>query len=224
MPAVSGSLKTKTTTPRRGRSSALRQGVRPQQARSRARVDRILRATRALIRDEGVAALKMSALARRASVPIGSVYQYFPTKSVLVARLYEDTLAGHKSVFRRALSGIRTREQFLRVFPVAVLELYEASRAKPHLREIWGGVQSDRALRHIHTRDDDGYVKLIYDLLRQCDTRLAPARLLRRLRVVSQMWDGTIRVASTLDERVGRALVKESISIGLRELGILAKA
>ena len=32
-------------------------------------------------------------------------------------------------------------------------------------------------------------------------------RLLTRLRVVSQMWDGTIRVASTLAEKEGRALV-----------------
>jgi AcrR family transcriptional regulator len=215
-------------TPRRSPGGAsrsrLRQGVRPQQARSRDRVDRILKATRALIRDRGVAALKMSALARRASVPIGSVYQYFPTKSVLVARLYEDTLAGHQEAFRRALAGVRTREQFVRAFPAAMLELYEASRASPHLREIRGGVQSDRALRHIHTQADEGYVGVIYELLRQLDVRISPALLLTRLRVVGQMWEGTIRVASALDEKAGRTLVKESVAIGLRELGFAGRA
>ena len=207
--------------PKQRQSASVKQGAAPQQARSRDRVEKILAATKALIREHGLAALKMSAVARRAGVPIGSVYQYFPTRSVLVARLYADMLADYQELFRRTMEGLETRQQFAEAFPRAVFHMYETARLNPVMLEIYGGVQADRTLQHVHKRDDEGYIRFLYDILRRCGTPIPAPQLRTRLRIVNQMWDGTIRLATSLNKKVGRALIAESINIGLRELGVL---
>ena len=69
--------KTDQLTPRR----------RPSQDRSRDRVERILDATAALLGDTPVDKITTAAIAEEAGVPIGSVYQYFPNKLAVLAKL-----------------------------------------------------------------------------------------------------------------------------------------
>jgi AcrR family transcriptional regulator len=69
--------KTDQLTPRR----------RPSQERSRDRVERILDATAALLVDTPADKITTAAIAEKAGVPIGSVYQYFPNKLAVLADL-----------------------------------------------------------------------------------------------------------------------------------------
>jgi AcrR family transcriptional regulator len=59
----------------------------PRQARSQERVRRILEAAEALFLDGGVGATTTNAIAARAGVPIGSLYQFFPDKGAILRRL-----------------------------------------------------------------------------------------------------------------------------------------
>ena len=58
-----------------------------QQTRSRDRVDLLLAESAALIAEGGVDALKMRVLARRAGLPIASVYHYFPSATAVILEL-----------------------------------------------------------------------------------------------------------------------------------------
>ncbi|MFW2387538.1 MAG: TetR/AcrR family transcriptional regulator [Polyangiales bacterium] len=69
--------KTDQLTPRR----------KPSQERSRDRVERILDATASLLEDTSADKITTAAIAEKASVPIGSVYQYFPNKLAVLAEL-----------------------------------------------------------------------------------------------------------------------------------------
>jgi len=60
---------------------------RPSQERSRDRVERILDATSALLGETPVDKITTAAIAEKAGVPIGSVYQYFPNKLAVLAEL-----------------------------------------------------------------------------------------------------------------------------------------
>lgn len=60
---------------------------RPSQERSRDRVDRILAATASLLGEMPIDKLTTAAIAARAKVPIGSIYQYFPNKLAILAEL-----------------------------------------------------------------------------------------------------------------------------------------
>ena len=61
----------------------------PRQARSRARVQRILEAAERMFVADGYDATTTNAIAAKAEVPIGSLYQFFPDKSVIVQALAE---------------------------------------------------------------------------------------------------------------------------------------
>lgn len=60
---------------------------KPSQVRSRDRVERILDATAALLSEMPVEKITTAAIAHKAGVPIGSVYQYFPNKLAVLAQL-----------------------------------------------------------------------------------------------------------------------------------------
>ncbi len=62
---------------------------RPRQARSKATVDAILQATARILVRDGFDGLTTNAVATRAGVAIGSLYQYFPNKEALVSALME---------------------------------------------------------------------------------------------------------------------------------------
>ncbi|TMQ08138.1 MAG: TetR/AcrR family transcriptional regulator [Deltaproteobacteria bacterium] len=62
---------------------------RPTQERSRATVDSILQATARVLVKHGFDGLTTNLVAQTAGVSVGSLYQYFPNKSALVAALIE---------------------------------------------------------------------------------------------------------------------------------------
>jgi AcrR family transcriptional regulator len=60
---------------------------RPTQARAQARVRRILAAARELVEREPLDAVTTTAIAERASLPVGSLYQYFPNRLAILAEV-----------------------------------------------------------------------------------------------------------------------------------------
>jgi AcrR family transcriptional regulator len=68
-------------------STALGMRRKPRQARSQERVQRILDVAEELFIAEGYLATTTNAIATRAQVPIGSLYQFFPDKGAIVQAL-----------------------------------------------------------------------------------------------------------------------------------------
>ena len=66
---------------------------KPSQERSRDRVERILDATASLLSEVAVDKITTAAIAQKAGVPIGSVYQYFPNKLAVLAQLARRVMA-----------------------------------------------------------------------------------------------------------------------------------
>lgn len=60
---------------------------RPQQARSRARFERLLDAAEAILTESGYDALNTNAVAARALTSVGTLYHYFPDKAAILAAL-----------------------------------------------------------------------------------------------------------------------------------------
>ena len=79
----------------------------PQQERSRATVDVLLRATADILTRDGYAKLTTNRIAERAGVNIASLYQYFPGKEAIVAELRRRHVAEQRAAMQRALVGRR---------------------------------------------------------------------------------------------------------------------
>ena len=81
MPAVTSPTASATTSGVRRRT--------PSQARSRARVDRILEAASRIVVERGIDALTTRSIASAAAIPVASLYQYFSDRDAILLALVE---------------------------------------------------------------------------------------------------------------------------------------
>lgn len=78
----------------------------PKQARSKATVEAILGATAQLLERFGYARTTTNAIAERAGVSIGSLYEYFPNKDAVVAAVMEQCLDEQFAAFAGTLERV----------------------------------------------------------------------------------------------------------------------
>ncbi len=84
-------------------NTALSPRKRPSQSRSAVTVEAILDATARILVERGYAATSTNAVAERAGVSVGSLYQYFPNKDALIAALHTRHIEQMRAVIERAL-------------------------------------------------------------------------------------------------------------------------
>lgn len=77
----------------------------PRQNRSRAKVEGILAAAADIVSGRGLEAVTTNAVAARAGISIGSLYQYFPGKAALLAALIRDERANLLEAVERIVSS-----------------------------------------------------------------------------------------------------------------------
>jgi AcrR family transcriptional regulator len=107
----------------------------PKQARARERVERILDAARAVLEARPVAEITMETIAARAGVPVASLYQYFGSKTSLLAAVAEIVMAEADAEAARQLAECRSvpwRDAVDRVLE-ATFGFY---RESPHYRQL----------------------------------------------------------------------------------------
>ncbi|MEW6632234.1 MAG: TetR/AcrR family transcriptional regulator [Pseudomonadota bacterium] len=108
-PAVKRSLDRKTRI-------ALEPRKQPRQQRSSKVVDRILDAALILTREQGTRTPTTLAIAQRAGLSVGSVYQYFPNKEAILLDLARRWLSSFPEVIQKRINAPRptNRDEFRR--------------------------------------------------------------------------------------------------------------
>lgn len=87
-------------------ASALSPRKQPRQARAQATRDAILEAATQILSAHGLAGFNTNAVAERAGVSIGSLYQYFANKDALMAALIHAAQARQMGTVANALEGL----------------------------------------------------------------------------------------------------------------------
>lgn len=104
----------------------------PQQDRSRRTLERLLDATEAIIREGGVEAVTVPAVARAARSSVGSFYARFPDKAALLRTLHERACEQSLATAEAALDPARFRhlgtEALIRVFLGFAVRLFRERR------------------------------------------------------------------------------------------------
>lgn len=109
---------------------------RPQQARSQAKVDAVLDAADALVAEGGLEAMTTTAVADRAGVAVGTLYQYFEGAPALATAL----LARHGEAFTSELAVVLEARRFRRKRDAAnaALDAFIAyCRSHPPFLALW---------------------------------------------------------------------------------------
>lgn len=134
----------------------------PRQDRSRARVEAIWAAADALLCEGGVDAVSMRAVAARAAVPVGTVYQFFTDKDALLASVARR----HVDAFAAALESLLERAATAPWSELVTLlfdQYVEVYRRNPALRTI----RRERRLPAELTRLDEANTEAVADRVRR---------------------------------------------------------
>lgn len=110
----------------------------PQQARSRARVQRLLEAADHVLATEGYGALTVRRLAEEADVPIGTIYQFFADKAAVVDALARRYIAEFDTMIEMLVADAESRQWDDVVDTVfdAAVDIY---RSHPGYLALWIG-------------------------------------------------------------------------------------
>ena len=190
----------------------------PRQARSKERVDRILRAARDLLIRDGVLDLKMNDVATLADIPIGSLYQYFPTKVVLIAKLFDRSLESNRELVTKHFEGIETPEQYSAAISNLIWDLHKKINVDPVAKQVVGRMMNVPEIAELHHLYHDFHADLFLETLKKVGTNIPEEKVFWRCRVVFELWLSVTTMAISLPKKEARSMIKEAIDIGLREL------
>ena len=148
---------------------------RPTQERSRRKFDTMLHEARTLLIEVGFESLTCEEIAARAEVPIGTLYQYFANKYVIVCELDRIDTVSVSNELSEFASAIPSLEwpHLLEKFLDHLAALWQRD---PSRRAVWLAVQSTPATRATATQNEKILAKQVERLL----APLTPAQRERR--------------------------------------------
>lgn len=181
---------------------------RPVQQRSRERVERMLAAATELIAAKGSDALKMSEVAEKAGVPIGSLYQFFPDKSAIIGTLIERCNLDSRKCIEDGLRDVGAAADLGPAFGTLFDTYYEMFLSDPAMRDIWSGAQADKSLRAIEVEESRVIGAMLGDVLKRLRPDAPTQEVDRTAFLIMNLGEATIRLAISVDPAEGRALVE----------------
>jgi len=178
----------------------------PAQARSARRIEALLDAAADLLRDQEPEAITVRALAERAGVPTGTLYQFFEDKDAVLQALAVRFLAAMPAVMDRALAAGGGG------WPDTVDRVVDAYadmiREHPAIRRLWLSGTLDGATRRLERETDATLATRLGALLRaQAGTRRGtPAQW----RALVALIDGLLHHAFTEDPDGDATVLRET--------------
>ena len=179
----------------------------PTQQRSRERAERILTCARELIAESGSDAMRMSEVAERASISIGSLDQYFPDKSAIIQALAQQCNAAGRACIEQGLANVRTRNELIDAFGALIDTYYEIFLADPAMRDIWSATQADKTLRAMELAESKENAALLAAALRRVKPAATAAEVEASAFLIMYLGEAAMRLAISVDRKEGAAIV-----------------
>lgn len=142
---------------------------RPAQARSRLRFERILKAARDVLVDLGFESFTFDEVSKRAEVPIGTLYQFFANKYVLICELDREDTAANVEELKRFSQQVPAL-QWPDLLDEFIDHLARMWREDPSRRAVWHAVQSTPATRYTAAATEREMLEPLSEILRPLAT------------------------------------------------------
>lgn len=190
----------------------------PVQARSKARVNAILKTAKLIISEVGSDGLKMSALAARTKVPIGTVYQFFPNKAAVISTLVHETMDEIHIGLQDQLKGVQSLEDAANRLGEVIKGYCHYLREEPVAKDILSSTQGDKNLAELDHQDSARNGDLIFDILKPF-VHASDHAALRTMCFMSAHLTGSLaRLSAVVDRQTAEALEAQFITSTQRDL------
>ncbi|MEL7312533.1 MAG: TetR/AcrR family transcriptional regulator, partial [Pseudomonadota bacterium] len=154
--------------------------------------------------------LKMTDVAKRADVPVGTLYQFFPSRSALIARLFDEQMAPiSESVRDLRLDSVDQPALASSIYRQMSEHLRLVQR-EPALAVIWGSPSVDPAIQAADLENTQSNARLLvagfshaYGMSAE-DPDLQATALL-----ICHLWSGVIRLCLGSDSATSERLLQQ---------------
>lgn len=203
--------------PTKGPSAGPKAGRKPAQARAKARVEALLEAAVFLIAQKGSEAMRMSDVASKAGVPIGSLYQYFPDKAALLLELAQIYNLRIRAQIGSMLAMVQTRDDIVPLMNDLLEGYYQMFVEEPVARDIWCGTQAHKSLQWCDIEDSRLNGDLVFESLKRFYPREKWSELKTSSFLIMQLTGAAVRLAITLEPEESRAVMDSYATLLGRE-------
>jgi len=182
----------------------------PVQGRAKDRVGRILAAAEALLVEVGLRDLKVSHIARKAGVPIGSIYQYFPNREAILRALVDEHHASFTAGLEEMVRNVDDFPSFVTVSTQAFDQLAASYRGNPAFRLLWSGSQGFEPLRALDIEDTMRNAAVMCGALRRVMPGIPPERAMSACVLLCDFAGSVTRLSTELETDAERRLEQEA--------------
>ncbi|MEL7391908.1 MAG: TetR/AcrR family transcriptional regulator [Pseudomonadota bacterium] len=184
--------------------------IEPTQTRSRQKVVRVLEAARTLLVQHSTLDLKMTDVAKAAGVAVGTLYQFFPSRTALIQKLFAEEMS---------VIDLSVEQTFYTLSDVSALSAQiekqlsghiDLVRSRPAMMVIWGSVAVDPAVQSadlINTRQNAAV--LAERILGQLGPDADATAVLASATLVCHLWSSVIRLCVQADPDEARAIIRQ---------------
>ena len=190
----------------------------PVQHRSRERLARILASAEELIAANGSDRLKMAEVAALAGISIGSLYQYFPDKSAIIHALAARYNAESRRCIVEALSPVSDFVALRRAFSGLMAEFYQLVRRGPVMRDIWAGMQADKALAALQLNESRAMGAVLEETIARCRPVADRASLAISAFLLWDLGEAAVRLGIGAEAPTGAKIIEAYTRMALREM------
>jgi AcrR family transcriptional regulator len=174
----------------------------PQQERSQARFEAVLKAALRLFAARGYENTSMREIAREAKMPIATVYQYFPMKLAIVREMWTRYTT---TITETLIEGIRNflkdgTDESNHLTEIIIDKMAELQASNPAFIEIWSCVTASIELRALNVEDTLHNARAIADVLQRTHPECNPSAVYDRALIAIETASATTRLALTLPE------------------------
>jgi AcrR family transcriptional regulator len=193
---------------------------RPQQARSRARVQRLLEAADRVLATEGYAALTVRRLAEEAEVPVGTIYQFFTDKGAVVDALARSYIGEFDAMIELLVADAESR-QWDDVVDTVIDAAIEMYRSRPGYLAIWIGRHLSPELQQADEANNAAIAAGLRRIVVAQHGLADDEDLARACQVAVQTTDALLQLAFRLDPAGDAAILVEARRLQRLYLGAI---
>ncbi|WP_426416049.1 TetR/AcrR family transcriptional regulator [Aestuariirhabdus sp. LZHN29] len=192
----------------------------PQQQRGFEKQRLILDVCEEIILEEDVNSLKMNNVAQRAGISIGSLYQYFPTKSAIVAALAEEVLGAYRDVVQKLLDAVTTKKELALAIQAVISKTVTYRKKNPLLGEVALGAAADRLTRHLVLADSKQGAAALAAVAKRVNIKGDDKTLLRQSRLFEALIADAVQISLTEKGKAAKDLLDDCCTLVLKEWGL----
>lgn len=166
----------------------------PEQTRSKAGVEAILKALADLLADKNLDDITITQIAKRAGLSKAAVYRYFPGKSAIVHALIRQVFSDSEHLIDATISPKKSVE---RVLEDGFREYLERHLREPFRVQLRSVMRADQDLSRLDLEDSHKNATLIASFLSRRGVSAPGDDLAGRILLMIELADAAIRLIST---------------------------